>query len=138
MNVCAYVALLVQALGSATVTYYHAGIESSEQRRLNQEAWSQNKAQVICATVAFGMGINKPDVRYVIHNSMPKSLTHYYQVRACDYFVCRCVGLPRVGGDCILTIDCAGVGPRWSRRSARQVHHVLFVCGQGNAGNHDS
>ena len=61
------------------VTYYHAGIESPEQRRANHEAWSQNRALVICATVAFGMGINKPDVRYVLHYSMPKSLTHYYQ-----------------------------------------------------------
>jgi bloom syndrome protein len=62
-------------------TYYHAGIESPEVKRLHHENWSQNKCQVICATVAFGMGINKPDVRFVIHHSMPKSITHYYQVR---------------------------------------------------------
>lgn len=71
---------VLQELGAGKVTYYHAGIENPDVKRANHEAWSQNKAQVICATVAFGMGINKPDVRFVIHNSMPKSITHYYQV----------------------------------------------------------
>jgi ATP-dependent DNA helicase RecQ len=57
---------------------YHAGLEAAE-RRDNQEAFIRDDAQVIVATVAFGMGINKPDVRWVIHYDLPRTLEGYYQ-----------------------------------------------------------
>ncbi|GHV35654.1 ATP-dependent DNA helicase RecQ [Bacteroidia bacterium] len=57
---------------------YHAGI-SKEQRAKNQDAFQSGKVQVIVATVAFGMGIDKPDVRFVIHYNLPKSVEAYYQ-----------------------------------------------------------
>ena len=56
---------------------YHAGL--NEQRERNQREWSAGGCSIICATVAFGMGINKPDVRFVFHYSMPKSLEAYHQ-----------------------------------------------------------
>ena len=57
---------------------YHAGLEA-EQRRRNQDAFIRDDAQVIVATIAFGMGINKPDVRWVIHYDLPRTLESYYQ-----------------------------------------------------------
>ena len=60
------------------VSFYHAELDSHERARRHRE-WSNGRISVLCATVAFGMGIDKPDVRYVIHYSMPKSITHYYQ-----------------------------------------------------------
>ena len=57
---------------------YHAGL-SDEDRRNNQDAFISEDVEVIVATVAFGMGIDKPNVRYVVHAGMPKSLEHYQQ-----------------------------------------------------------
>ncbi|XP_030312765.1 Bloom syndrome protein [Calypte anna] len=75
---CDTTAAILQKEGLAALAY-HAGLTDAN-RDLVQKKWvNQEGCQVICATIAFGMGIDKPDVRYVIHASLPKSIEGYYQ-----------------------------------------------------------
>jgi ATP-dependent DNA helicase RecQ len=71
---------LAEALSKSgiTATYYHAGL-TFEQRAQHQEDWIKNKKRVMVATNAFGMGIDKPDVRIVVHLDLPENLESFYQ-----------------------------------------------------------
>lgn len=76
-NSCEQTAAQIQRNG-IKCAFYHAGMEPEERLEI-QRAWQNDDLQVICATVAFGMGIDKPDVRFVYHYTVPRTLEGYYQ-----------------------------------------------------------
>ena len=68
---------LLRASGIRSLPY-HAGLDD-EIRTRNQEAFRRDRAEVVVATIAFGMGIDKSNVRYVVHGDLPKNIESYYQ-----------------------------------------------------------
>ncbi|KAK9464120.1 P-loop containing nucleoside triphosphate hydrolase protein [Lipomyces oligophaga] len=76
-NSCEQTAEKLQQFG-LRVTYYHAGMDAEERLKV-QNNWQNGRYQAICATIAFGMGIDKADVRFVVHYTIPRNLEGYYQ-----------------------------------------------------------
>ncbi len=74
---CESVAAKLKAKG-INASYYHAGMNGEDRSRI-QRNFQNDEVQIICATIAFGMGIDKPNIRWVIHYNMPKNIEGYYQ-----------------------------------------------------------
>lgn len=87
---------------------YHAGLDAAERAR-NQEQFLRDDTKIICATIAFGMGINKPNVRWVIHHDLPKNIEGYYQETGR-------AGRDGLPGDCLLLFSAGD--------AAKQTHFI--------------
>jgi ATP-dependent DNA helicase RecQ len=87
---------------------YHAGLDAAERSR-NQEMFLRDETSIICATIAFGMGINKPNVRWIIHHDLPKNIEGYYQETGR-------AGRDGLPGDCLLLFSAGDI--------ARQTHFL--------------
>ncbi len=87
---------------------YHAGLTAGE-RAANQESFLRDDTRIICATIAFGMGINKPNVRWIIHHDLPKNIEGYYQETGR-------AGRDGLPGDCLLLFSAGDI--------AKQTHFL--------------
>ena len=76
-NKCETLAVALRDVGHSAL-HYHAGMEK-EDRRLAETRFQREDGLIVCATIAFGMGVDKPDIRWVVHADLPKSMESYYQ-----------------------------------------------------------
>lgn len=125
------VAALLVAEGYRALPY-HAGM-SPEARRENQEAFMAEEGVVMVATIAFGMGIDKPDIRYVLHLSLPGSMEAYYQEigragrdgQAADVLVLYAMGDARMRRQ---FIEDDGADERHKRQEHKRLDALLAYC----------
>ncbi|QDT14325.1 DNA helicase RecQ [Alienimonas californiensis] len=121
----------LRGLGVRAIAY-HAGM-SKEERTAAQDAFLADREDVVVATVAFGMGIDKPDVRFVVHAGMPKSIEHYQQEAGRagrDGLASECL-LLHSGGDYRFWKSTLGELPPEPRANAEQSLNALYDYAQG-------
>ncbi|MEW5303287.1 MAG: hypothetical protein WDW36_005993 [Sanguina aurantia] len=121
-----------------TAAAYHAGMTPKVRMEV-QNKWRSGKVQVVVATIAFGMGIDKPDVRYVVHFTLSKSLEGYFQEAGRagrDGLPSECVLMfaPRDGPR---ILNMLRMGPRASYKAGQeQLQHMIEYCKEGGACRH--
>jgi ATP-dependent DNA helicase RecQ len=101
---------------------YHAGLDAGT-RAKNQEAFIRDEVQVVCATIAFGMGIDKPDVRFVIHHDLPKNIEGYYQETGR-------AGRDGLPADCVLLFNASDVAKQIGFIEEKTDEHERTVARQ--------
>ncbi|MFC1836170.1 RecQ family ATP-dependent DNA helicase, partial [Thermodesulfobacteriota bacterium] len=113
-----------------SVAPYHAGMEDEDRKR-SQEAFIREDVQTIVATVAFGMGIDKSNVRYVIHAGMPKSLEHYQQETGRagrDGLEAECLLLYSAGDYGLWQRIIKDMEPEAGDIAVEKLHHMYNYC----------
>ena len=110
-------ACMLNSVAGVPAAHYHAGMTPG-QRTAVQNQWKRGEIKVVAATIAFGMGIDHPNVRYVIHATMSKSLEGYYQEAG------RC-GRDGVRGECILF---------YGKRDAPRIMNPIRLGSRGKGG----
>jgi len=101
---------------------YHAGLDA-DVRAKNQEAFIRDEVQIVCATIAFGMGIDKPDVRFVIHHDLPKNIEGYYQETGR-------AGRDGLPADCVLLFNASDVAKQTGFIEEKTDEHERTVARQ--------
>jgi ATP-dependent DNA helicase RecQ len=101
---------------------YHAGLDAGT-RAKNQEAFIRDEVQVVCATIAFGMGIDKPDVRFVVHYDLPKNIEGYYQETGR-------AGRDGLPADCVLLFNASDVAKQIGFIEEKTDEHERTVARQ--------
>lgn len=113
--------------------FYHGKMEDLALKERNFRDWRENRARVMVATIAFGMGIDKPDVRYVVHAHLPKSITGYYQEsgragRDGKLAKCVCLWRSRDKESLAHMIQESDAEPRTKEHNLRQLEEMLAYC----------
>src|SRR5208282_1072595 len=106
---------------------YHAGMEAEERRR-TQDRFAADKIDVVVATVAFGMGIDRSDIRCVVHAALPKSIEHYQQETGRS-------GRDGLPAECVLFYSAADV-IRWQNLMERSAEEKAAPPEVVESGNH--